>query len=81
MQKFIQWEISLGICNFTAKQKILAGEEFGKAEREKLELQVFRFFHILFISFYFFLKNFKHFQNCPHAIVRKAKNVGVCTKE
>lgn len=34
MQKFIQWEISLGICNFTSKQKTLVGEEFGKEERE-----------------------------------------------
>lgn len=60
-------------------KKMLAGEEFGKAEREKLELQVFRFFHILFISI-FFLKNFKHFQNCPHEIVRKAKSEGVCVQ-
>lgn len=74
MQK---WEISLGICNFTPKQKMSVGEEFGKAEREKLEMQVFRFFHFLFISFHFFFKNFKHFQNCPHEFVRKAKNEGV----
>lgn len=65
MQKLIQWEISLGICNFTPKQKMLVGEEFGEAEREKLEMQVFRFFHFLFISFIFSLKISNIFKIAP----------------
>lgn len=44
---------------------MLVGEEFGEAEREKLEMQVFRFFHFLFISFIFSLKISNIFKIAP----------------